>query len=317
MIISVDSGNQNNKTENFVYPSSLTVSNVELGMETDVLEYEGKYYTTAGKRISYMRDKTSDQRFFILTLFGIAKELEKKAKEGLLSVKESNTYTVTLLNGLPPKHIKQAEKFKKYFMEKDEVSFKYNHVNYTIKIKNSIIFPQTYAAAMTVRKQLANEEELLVVDIGGFTLDYILLNNGKLNMDKCESLENGIIKLYNTIIDYANSEFNVLLNEQKVDALLNGTSKIRVPGLMEYAQDQAARFVTDFVDALRERGNDLITTPVIFVGGGSLTLKKYIEENPLISNSSFIDNVCANAIGYKIMYNMLERSKKASAKKVS
>lgn len=38
--------------------------------------YRGKYYTLTDQRIPYRRDKTEDERFFILTLFAIAHEIE-------------------------------------------------------------------------------------------------------------------------------------------------------------------------------------------------------------------------------------------------
>ena len=50
----------------------------------EVIEYEGKYYVTTNRRISYMEDKIADERYFILTLFAIAKELSYREKnEGL------------------------------------------------------------------------------------------------------------------------------------------------------------------------------------------------------------------------------------------
>ena len=48
-------------------------------MTDEILEYGGKYWTLSGRRLSYMRDKTQDDRYFILTLFAIAKELENGA----------------------------------------------------------------------------------------------------------------------------------------------------------------------------------------------------------------------------------------------
>ena len=46
-----------------------------------------------------MRDKTLDDRFFILTLFGIGKELEKRTQP-----QKDTIYQVELPVGLPPKH---------------------------------------------------------------------------------------------------------------------------------------------------------------------------------------------------------------------
>lgn len=40
----------------------------------------------------------------------------------------------------------------------------------------------------------------LVVDIGGYTMDYIQIKKGRSDLVSCDSLENGVIMLYNKII---------------------------------------------------------------------------------------------------------------------
>lgn len=73
--IAVDHGNRNIKTENQIFTSGLVESDTEPPLG-DFLSYNKKYYTLSQQRIPYMRDKTKDDRFFILTLFGIGMELE-------------------------------------------------------------------------------------------------------------------------------------------------------------------------------------------------------------------------------------------------
>lgn len=77
IVIPMDHGNRNMKTKEDVFTSGLEESDMKpiLG---DYLMYDGKYYSLTGKRIPFMKDKTQDERFFILTLFGIGKELEKR-----------------------------------------------------------------------------------------------------------------------------------------------------------------------------------------------------------------------------------------------
>ena len=77
--IPLDHGNRNMKTAEEVFTSGFVESDLKpvLG---EYLEYNGKFYSLTGERIPYMRDKTLDDRFFILTLFGIGKELEKRTQ---------------------------------------------------------------------------------------------------------------------------------------------------------------------------------------------------------------------------------------------
>ena len=75
MLFAIDHGNSAIKTPSFVFTSGLTDYPVKPPVETDVLEFGGTFWTLSGERIPYMRDKTKDERFFILSLFAIAKEL--------------------------------------------------------------------------------------------------------------------------------------------------------------------------------------------------------------------------------------------------
>lgn len=114
MIISVDTGNKQMKTENCEFNSGVEILDTLPGELEEVIEYEGKYYRTTNRRISYMEDKTADERYFILTLFAIAKELSYQQKyEGMLP---KNLEEIELLVGLPPAHYgKQRKKFREYF----------------------------------------------------------------------------------------------------------------------------------------------------------------------------------------------------------
>lgn len=76
MLIGIDHGNKQIKTAHYApFTSGLKESEVLL-FGKDILQYEGKYYQITDQRIPYHRNKTSDRRFFILTLFAIAQELE-------------------------------------------------------------------------------------------------------------------------------------------------------------------------------------------------------------------------------------------------
>ena len=80
MIISIDHGNKQIKTLNRTFTSGLLERDSKPAFGEDILCYEGKYYTLSEERIPYMRDKSKDNRFFILTLFAIAYEIEAAGK---------------------------------------------------------------------------------------------------------------------------------------------------------------------------------------------------------------------------------------------
>ena len=48
--------------------SGLTEHSVKPPMTDEILEDGGRFWTLSSKRLPYMRDKTQDERFFILNL---------------------------------------------------------------------------------------------------------------------------------------------------------------------------------------------------------------------------------------------------------
>lgn len=74
MLIGVDHGNKQIKTVHCApFVSGLQQSMTRpFGLS---LQYGGNYYTLSNERIPYRKDKTGDDRFFILTLIAIAEEL--------------------------------------------------------------------------------------------------------------------------------------------------------------------------------------------------------------------------------------------------
>ena len=75
MLIAIDHGNKQIKTAHQTFSSGLCESDTQPPFGENILRYKRKYYTLSDQWIPYMRDKTTDERFFILTLFAIAFEL--------------------------------------------------------------------------------------------------------------------------------------------------------------------------------------------------------------------------------------------------
>ena len=194
MLIAVDHGNKQIKTVHTPPFTSGLIQSDTPGFGTDALAYRGKYYTLTDQRIPYRRDKTEDERFFILTLFAIAHEIEAMGQYS------GSLMRVQLAVGLPPAHFGvQARRFINYFNGRGAVAFQFKGKPYAIFIENTACFPQSFSAAAATVKNLASFPRALVVDIGGFTADYVRLRNGVPDMAACDSLENGVILLYNRI----------------------------------------------------------------------------------------------------------------------
>lgn len=45
---------------------------------------------------------------------------------------------------------------------------------------------------------------------------------------------------------------------------------------------------------------DLRSNPAVFIGGGSILYREYLENSPMVASATFIENPKANAVGYFI-----------------
>ena len=299
MLIAADHGNKQMKlvrSEPFI--SGLLESEVR-PFGTDVLRYGDKYYQISDQRIPYRRDKTEDDRFFILTLFGIASEIEA-----------AGAYTpgvmrIQLAVGLPPAHYgAQYQKFIAYFSGRGVVSFSYRDKPYSIFIDDVACYPQAYAAAASFLNSLVSVPLALVVDIGGYTMDFIRIKKGEGDLAACDSLEYGVIMLYNKIESKVRAAHDILLSEPEIDAILSGQIVRPLDEIAPMVERCAREFVSDLLSTLRERQLELRAGPVIFAGGGAILLKRYIEESGKVAHPLFVEDIRANVKGYEQLYRL-------------
>lgn len=86
---------------------------------------------------------------------------------------------IDLAIGLPPAHFgTQNKAFVRYFKRKEPIYFSYRDKLYSILIRDVQCYPQAFAAAAMMLGELATVPRALILDVGGFTADYLMLKNG-------------------------------------------------------------------------------------------------------------------------------------------
>ena len=147
MLVCVDHGNKQIKTASRVFTSGLVESDTRPPFGDNILFYRGKYYTLSDQRIPYTRDKTEDDRFFILTLFAIAYEINAAGQ-----YVPDRLMNIQLAVGLPPAHYgTQYKRFAQYFLNRGVIGFEFNGRKYSICITEAVCFPQALAATSGVQ----------------------------------------------------------------------------------------------------------------------------------------------------------------------
>ena len=126
ILLGLDNGNKCTKTsEGYISESGFTKSNTEPISSSNLLIYEGKFYSIGGQRLSVQMDKTINQDAFILSLPAIADAINKAQVEGEVDV--------ILGVGLPIVNYGILKrKFREYFL-KQNIKF-----NFTKRIMQSI-----------------------------------------------------------------------------------------------------------------------------------------------------------------------------------
>ena len=295
MLIAVDHGNYNIKTPHDCFMAGLAEHSVRPPMADEVLEYEGKFWTLSGKRLSYRRDKTQDDSYFILTLFAIAREMKYAGNY-------NTTEKVHLAVGLPPEHYGLLRtRFADYFKRPHSIYFTYNDTHYTIMIGNVYVYPQAFAAIAPQKAQLKSHLQVFLVDIGGYTTDVLLLRSGRPDMQYCRSLEMGLITMNNDIIRRVGALHDMRIEDEHISAVLAGQETILPESVKKTIRESADRHAKDILDKLRELQVDLRANSAVFIGGGSVLFRKYLENSSMVASAAFVDNLCANAIGYRVL----------------
>ncbi len=295
MLIAIDHGNSAIKTVNHNFVSGLAEHSTRPPMAEEVLEYDGKFWTLSGQRLPYRRDKTRDESYFILTLFAIAKELTTSSQI-------SNVANIELAVGLPPEHYGiLRDRFKEYFKRMGSVRFTYKDKPMTIMIRDVFVYPQAFAAIAPQKAQLNHHLRVFLIDIGGYTTDVLLLRSGKPDMQFCRSLETGVITMNNDIIRRVGALHDMQIEEEHINAVLTGKETILPEDVKKTIRESAAQHAKDILDKLRELKVDLRSNPAVFIGGGSILYRDYLEHSPLVAQASFVENPNANAIGYQAM----------------
>ena len=141
MIIGIDHGYGMMKTANTMFTTGLTEYEKEPYTMQNVVKFNGKYYVCGSGRQTLIRDKTSDDSYYILTLAAIAKEM---CIRGV-----GTKANITLAVGLPLTSFgRDKDKFIKYLKRTmlQPVRFEFEGVAYKVTIDDVKAYPQGYSA---------------------------------------------------------------------------------------------------------------------------------------------------------------------------
>lgn len=331
MIVGLDVGNYDTKTTHSTTSTGYgEYSKIPYG-STEALSYNNIYYVPDTERFPYVRDKTGDEKCFILSLFGIAKESlltiantahcetpeELEEKIGELEV-------VHLGVGLPPAHISAlSDKLKAYYKNyfKGGVDFSWYgqvkdmpiHIyDFHVNLGSIEVYPQDLTAALIAANMVHKQNDpnyitnryamsgYYAIDFGGYTVDVVPIERNVPRVKDCVSLELGVLRLYADIEKVVNREFELTLPDSIIQSVLMDEPTSLQPETKQLIKDEASEWVNQVFNQIRRGGLEFNAMPIVLLGGGSTLLRSQIENNKFIKNCehTYISNPNANALGY-------------------
>lgn len=287
--LGVDNGNYNTKSsDGMIYASGFAQSGKSFITSDMQVEYQGGFYAVGSQRMKLQQDKTKTQDTFVITLPAIAHHLK---------LNSAASADIVLGVGLPIDIFgAQKEAFRRYFL-RGEIAFKFEDVFYTCRIVDCKVYAQGHAALCRHYQSLKQHGSLLLVDIGGYTVDVMALYDFKPDKQNCASIRKGTITLYNAIRSRL-QQSNIMLNDAQItDAITGKIEHMQHDLIQSVIQEEITNYLKELLNTLREYGHDL-HLPVVFAGGGAELLNAQLQREDI--HLVGLLNSFANAEGYRV-----------------
>lgn len=292
MVIGIDHGYYAIKTKQVCFPTGIIRYEYEPYTMQNVLQYQGEYYVCGTGRQTLVKDKTANDNYYLLTLAALAQEIRKRKGE--------RTAKVVLAAGLPLTGFgREKQKFKEYLFQKQLIRFLYEGERYEIQIEDVKLFPQGYSALALYPEYLKDEPSVLLVDIGGWTVDLMRLDNAVPNAATCRSLELGVIRCMDEILEQVRRNTGLSITETQVERILQGKSCSMPAEVVSLIEKQGRLYIEKILSAITEAGFDLRAVPSIFMGGGAAIFQHRVSTQDRLCRPIYLTDIHANAAGYE------------------
>lgn len=287
VIVAVDNGNGNTKTEHCVFKTGLDKYNSEPTVTKDYIKINGSYYVAGENHMTYQGDKTESEDCYILTMIAVVRELK---------FRHITNAKVILALGLPLAWCDTQNKnaFKNYMKQQPEVDIEYCGDTYHIEIEEVLVYPQGFSAVVG-RYDMSGFN--MIVDIGDGTIDIMQINNGRPIESSLHTEKKGIGTCMKDIRQELSKFYKDDYPEEVIEPYLRNGCGNNESEVARITKCIATDYADEIIKILRSVGYKDSFMNLYIIGGGGCILKNFskITSN---SNVHVISDVCANAKGY-------------------
>ena len=284
MVHAIDNGYHKTKdSQHRIFTSAFTYHDTMLSDSNKII-IDGKEYFFGSGNITADVDKIDHIINKVGTLASIA-------------MCGSNEYYLVV--GLPIIQFKEKkDKLRNMVMEYNGSEVVYKGCTVNFRIKDVLVCPQGIGALYTMKNV---SDDRILFDIGSYTINVALVEfeNGNPKIRKRDTWYNGVLGLYQNVIDEVNRQFDLTLEASYAEKILS-TGVLLIDGnamdlsiLKPIISDYLEPIFTKFKLNYEEHK----TTTTILIGGGANLLHAPFEKT--IKNSMVIpDAQFANVMGY-------------------
>ena len=295
MIIGIDHGYYAIKTRNCSFPAGITpCGSHEPYTRQNVLTFGGCFFVCGSGRQPIQRDKTANDNYYLLTLAAIAQELQARGAPRECSV--------TIAAGLPlTSYGREKPAFRKYLLRNvgQPTEFGYEGKKYRITIEDVLLFPQGFTALMTQPDLLVDEPSMLLLDIGGWTVDLMRIDNGRPIIGTCHSLEFGMIRCIDEVRERVRQNTGLSLTDAQIEQVLAGRPCSLEETVRGLISEQGRIYTELLLSAVLEAGFDYHALPVVMMGGGASVVSRHIRPSDGLCRTVTLLDDRINAQGYE------------------
>lgn len=292
-VIAIDKGTAYTKTSSLVnFKSTIREyhsDELDFCQDKIIVEHNNKIHVIGESgRTNTDLFKSQQEETKLLVLTGIA----------LSNPNETRQHT-HLVSGLPIGRIGYEGNSMKNLFQYTSNEIIVNKQKYNIDIGRTEIFPEGVSSFY----YLQDEEDCLIIDIGGLSVDTALFNKEK-KLEKYSTYRLGTMPMYREIANYIGSKYSLTLNEWSVhDILVDGLfiDGIKIELDLSHIIN---KYLQQIIQALNFDYNMSSIRSVYLTGGGGIFLYPYIKE--IIPRIKLMDNArYTNVLTYQILGEVL------------
>lgn len=224
-----------------------------------------------------------------MTLVAVAKEIKTRELP--------RTLRVVLGVGVPFKRFGKAQaKLVAYLKRSGPHFIELEEEDYVITIEDVYCFPQCFAA---VADRIGNMHgRYVVADIGSWTKDIICIDERKEQLDKCVTIPNSIITLFQEINADVAEATGGRIPESVVQNFILGKDVVIPEDVGKIIVSKMKAFATDIEGMLDESGFDLAYSNILYVGVGATIMRRFGNTR---ENTAYLEDIRLNAKGYELL----------------